>query len=167
MSFIGEGCCKRVYQLDEKKVLKVFKHHVDIQKLRDTRLRAETILGDFLPKLYGFSDNGTVEEYCGRTVNACQFGIRDRINYVTFLIRAKLRHHPIDSYPKNFAVLNGKLKYIDWDGMPSEKSLSLHEIIDGVYFVLYENIKILERDGNFREIQNFYRENILPTIKRL
>jgi hypothetical protein len=185
MKIVGEGTNKTVYQLDDgESVLKIFKNPVDIETLRNARVRAEKYFGDSIPKLYCFTNEGIVEEYCGRTINSSPLSLIDRMKYAASLIRFRLRHYVedfnignsimkseklrhMDFHFGNFTIKNGELKYIDWDELPSETSLSFCDFVDVLYFVSYEAIKILERNNSFRKIQRFYRTNILPKIRQL
>ena len=153
MQCIGEGANKKVYKMDEERVLKIFKNSIDTQNLRNVRLEAEKDFGSYLPRLYWFTQNGIVEQYCGKTIASPELGLKNRIDWLVFLVRTKLMHNRVDPNPANFTRKDGKLKYVDWDERGSGRSLSF--CIDiGYNFVFYEAIKILERNEFFRKIQN-------------
>jgi hypothetical protein len=112
----GEGKYKKIYEINKKKILKIYKDPTAIHNFQNKRLNAERNLGRYLPKVYKITNKGYVEEHCGTTtIDSCFNSSTIRKEYLIFLIRAYVLHYPIDTYVKNFHIVDKQLKYVDWE----------------------------------------------------
>jgi hypothetical protein len=139
-------------------VVKKFRTPVSASKLIAARARAEMIFGQHLPKLYDLTENQIVEEYCGMMLSSMPFDLRLRMDHAALIIVAILRGYVGACSLQNFAVKNGRVRFLDWDH-PTTGSFFLTAILL-LYAASYDAIRILERGSRFKKLEEIYRSKV-------